>query len=215
MAALRSRGVARLERVHFKQNRSRLLAVGRTGRDLHVHLCFATAPPEVLDALADWFRPRVPGPKRRSAVRLLREFAAARRSPLRPPPRPGRCIATAEQRSSLRDVFLRLNQERFGGKLPCELPLRLSGRMTRRLGHAHLGRRPDGTRYVVEIALNADLMHPSNEAARLDTLLHEMAHAAAWLWDGSRGHDALWRARARQAGCIPRACATHPIVRRR
>src|SRR5690606_14322713 len=108
----------------------------------------------------------------------------------------------------------RLNAERFGARLPADLPLRLSRRMTRRLGHVRWHRRADGTRIVVELALNPDLFLVGNEAQLRDTLLHEMAHVEAWLEHGSAGHDAVWRRIARRVGCEPRAC-TRARIRRR
>ncbi len=55
-----------------------------------------------------------------------------------------------------------------------------------------------------EIALNLDLLLPGNDAELVDTLLHEMAHAADWLFDGERRHGSSWRRWAERAGCAPR-----------
>jgi hypothetical protein len=73
----------------------------------------------------------------------------------------------------------------------------------------------DGRRRVLEIALNVDLMLAGNGAIRLDTLVHEMAHAADWLLDGEVGHGPTWRRWARLAGCEATACAEVRIRRRR
>src|SRR5690606_20012095 len=102
------------------------------------------------------------------------------------------CCGTPEQRAYLRDLYARLNQARFGGRLPPDIPLRLSDRMRRRLGQI---RYDDGAaqRAVLEIALNVDLMLRANDGQRLDTMLHEMAHAEAYLLHGERGHGAHWR----------------------
>lgn len=205
--------MARIERVHFKANRSRLLSVGRSGTDLHLHCCFRDAPEPVLDAVAVLLRAGVSGAKRTHARRVLREFAAARRPEPAREPRPGVCVATGEQRAYLNQFYTHLNQTRFDGRLPPDVPIRLSGRMSRRFGHVRLATRQDGLRYVVEIALNRDLMLPGNDAQREETMLHEMAHAAAWIWDSSRGHDARWRAWALRVGCEPRAC-TRARIRR-
>jgi predicted SprT family Zn-dependent metalloprotease len=85
--------------------------------------------------------------------------------------------------------------------------------MSRRLGQIRFLDGPP--RRVVEIALNADLMLEANEAQRLDTMLHEMAHAEAFLVHGHRGHGAVWRRIAGRVGCEPRACTAARIVRRR
>jgi predicted SprT family Zn-dependent metalloprotease len=67
---------------------------------------------------------------------------------------------------------------------------------------------------MVEIALNIDLMAEGSERQLRDTLLHEMAHAEAWLVHGERGHGAHWRRIARRLGCVPRACTTTPVALR-
>jgi len=67
----------------------------------------------------------------------------------------------------------------------------------------------------VEIALNRDLMARENRAERVDTLLHEMAHAAAYLYDGDAGHGPAWRRWARRVGCDARACSDALIQPRR
>ena len=72
-----------------------------------------------------------------------------------------------------------------------------------------------GGRYVVEIALNADLMLPGNDEVRNETLIHEMAHVADLLEHGRVGHGPTWRAIAIRVGCAPTACHTGSIRRRR
>ncbi len=129
-------------------------------------------------------------------------------------PRPGPCCGSPAQRRFLAAEYRRLNAERFDGRLPHELPLRLSRRMTRRLGHVRYHRRADGERVVIELALNPDLMLEGNETELAATLLHEMAHVEAWLAHGHRLHGASWKRIARRVGCEPRAC-THSAVRRR
>src|SRR5690606_18674846 len=127
--------------------------------------------------------------------------------------RPRPCCATPGQRSALRRLYHRLHRERFRGRLPDDITLRLSDRMSRRLGHVHYAQCRDG-RYVEEIALNVDLMIPGNERHLVDTLLHEMAHVEAWLRHGQREHGPVWKAIARRVGCEDRAC-THVRIRRR
>jgi hypothetical protein len=50
--------------------------------------------------------------------------------------------------------------------------------MKTRIGQMVPGSR-DGVRQVVEIALTVDLMLEGNGRERIDTLVHEMVHAAA------------------------------------
>jgi hypothetical protein len=68
---------------------------------------------------------------------------------------------------------------------------------------------------VLEIALNVDLMLQGNGRERLDTLVHEMAHAADWLFSGGEGHGHSWRRWAARARCQTVTCTSDPIVERR
>jgi len=126
----------------------------------------------------------------------------------------GPCCATPAQREYLRRLYGYLNRSRFGGRLPRRVPLRLSSRMRSRLGHMVPGE-IDGRRRVLEIALNVDLMLSGNGRIRLDTLVHEMAHAADWVFDGEVGHGPTWRWWAERAGCDATACETGRIRHRR
>jgi len=214
--------VRRIRAVRLKHNRSRLLSVSRDGTTLHAHIAFGDAPEEVLDAVAAFLTARRGSAAHAEAVAAIRAWGrlALPTGPggqgARPiaEPRPGPCCGTPEQRRFLEAEYRRLNAERFGGRLPADLPLRLSRRMTRRLGHVRWHRGADGTRTVVELALNPDLFLAGNEAQLRDTLLHEMAHVEAWLEHGSSGHDAVWKRIARRVGCEPRACTRAPVRRR-
>ena len=99
------------------------------------------------------------------------------------------------------------------GGFPTTSPSRLSNRMKTRIGQMVPGSR-NGIRRVVEIALNVDLMLEGNGRERIDTLVHEMAHAAAWLFSGGLDHGPSWRRWARHAGCGETASAVRPIRRR-
>jgi hypothetical protein len=83
------------------------------------------------------------------------------------------------------------------------------------LGHMIPHSTADGTRRVLEIALNVDLMLAENGPERVDTLLHEMAHVAEFLIDGSYGHGPAWKAWARHAGCRAERIYERPVARRR
>lgn len=63
-----------------------------------------------------------------------------------------------------------------------------------------------------EIGLSAPLTRLHSEAEVLDTILHEIAHA---LVGPQHGHDAVWRAKAREIGCSGSRCvsADSPTVR--
>lgn len=198
---------------------------------LNLHAAYAAAPPEILDAFALLVRH---GPRRtataRAAARRVREWppvaeaieglrsvqvsAALSAAPLADlgVGLPGlRCAGTREERRRVRELYIRFNEKRFEGVLPPGIPLRLSGRMRRRLGHMRPGTAPGGARVVVEIALSRLLLLPANALLLDDVLLHEMAHAADWLVDGRAGHGPTWKAWARRVGCHPRACTNLPV----
>ena len=209
LTALRARGSA-IRRVRYRTNRSVLLSVSRDGRTLNSHACFRDAPPEIVAAVVDALTARRGTRARRDALRALREWEGTRgglERARRLKPRRARKVNGREVRP-LRELFRRFNAERFDGRLP-DIPLRVSRRMTRSLGTIRYGRGDgDGaaaTRTVAEIAISAPLLEPGNRAVLEDTLLHEMAHAEAWLLHGHRGHGRIWRRVARRVGCRPRA----------
>ncbi len=220
---LRARGAVRLERVVLRPNRSTLwsLTSGRTV--LNLHTAYRHAPDEIIDAFALLVRPGVPPDVRRVARRRvatwpgvtveIRRIRAAHRRRTSPAAGVGECCATPAQRVYLHRLYTWLNRTRFDGLLPPVVPLRLSRRFTRRLGQ-FVPALEGGRRTVGEIALAADLILAENDAERIDTLLHEMAHAANYLVEGEVGHGPRWRAWARRVGCRDRATCSAPIHRR-
>jgi hypothetical protein len=229
LEALQRRGARRLKRVTFRRNRATIWSLSSAGTVLNLHEGYRDAPPSIMDAFAiiardasrdttayreaarrvrEW--PGL-GPALRRARDAYRRLRRGRRRPM--PTYPGPCCATAEQKRYLRRLYLYLNESRFDGRLPRSLPLRLSNRFVSRLGQMVPGT-CDGRRIVLEIALNVDLMLRGNGRERLDTLVHEMAHAADWLFSGGEGHGTSWRRWARQAGCQTVTCTTSPIVQR-
>ena len=225
-AELERRGLERIEQVRFRKNRRSILSVRQHGGRirLNLHAAFQDAPPELLDAVVACVSPRTSNAVRAAArarirrwphlVHSLREARVRHERRGIGTARRRACVASEGQREYLRDLFVRLNEERFGGVLPPEISLRLSGRMRRRLGHCALGGGKDGSpRMVREIALAHDLMLAENDAQRVETMLHEMAHAAAWIVEGDGGHGRAWKRWARRAGCAPRACTRTPVRR--
>ncbi len=227
LEALHRRGADRLRRVAFRQNRATIWSLGEGGTVLNLHAGYRQVPPSILDAFAVIVREAARDtPAYREAARqvgswsglapALRAARAAhrRRRRRRPEPvYPGPCCATPEQKRYLRLLYLYLNGIRFDGRLPPTLPVRLSNRFRTRLGHVVPGN-ANGRRVVLEIALNADLMLQGNGRERLDTLVHEMAHAADWLFNGGEGHGATWQRWAKRAGCQIVTCTATPIVQR-
>ncbi len=225
---LHRRGAKRISCVTFRKNRNTIWSLTRDGTVLNVHSAYRRASPALLDAFATVAIEGEVGSdaaKRAAAaisawpaladeIRQLREAHDARRGGA---DEDGMtyCCATPEQRSYLQAVYGYFNHTRFDGSLPSDVPVRLSNRMRSALGHMMPGERTDGSRYVVEIALNCDLMLPGNGAERADTLLHEMAHVADWLESGERGHGPSWKSWARRAGCQPTRLYERPVHYRR
>ena len=230
LEALLRRGAGRLTKVTFRRNRATIWSLGGGGTLLNLHVGYRHAPPSILDAFAvivrDARKDTVAYREAASCVRewpglgpALRAAREAHRSTRRRrrrsmPSYPGPCCATAEQKRYLRRLYLYLNERRFAGRLPRTLPLRLSNRFRSRLGQMVPGH-CDGRRIVLEIALNVDLMLQGNGRERLDTLVHEMAHAADWIFSGGVGHGHTWRAWAERARCQTVVCTSDPIVERK
>jgi hypothetical protein len=231
LTLLHRRGATRLRNVRFKANRSTIWSLTQDGAVLNLHVAYRTAPLDVLDHFAviarDAYRETTEYRAAVAAVRtweglqleLRRIWREHRRRPRQGKSRTRRssraapCCATHEQTVYLRRLYRYLNRTRFDGRLPDEIPIRLSNRMKTRIGQMVPGIR-NGIRHVVEIALNVDLMLEGNGRERIDTLIHEMAHAADWLFRGGLDHGRSWRAWARYAGCKETACADAPIRRR-
>lgn len=224
---LRRRGARRLRCVRFRDNRSTVWSLTRSGTVLNVHIAYRKASPRLLDAFATLAREGGVGSSRSrtaastvskwpalgEAMREARERHDQRRNGSAP--RPMYCSATAEQRAYLSALYRYFNATRFDGRLPQDVPVRLSRRMRSALGHMLPGEREDGSRYVVEIAINCDLMLARNAAERADTLLHEMAHVADYLETGHRGHGPSWQAWASKVGCRPTRLYDRPVATRR
>lgn len=219
---LHVRGARRLVKVVFRSNRTRLISLSVDQRTVNLHSCFRSAPSPVIDALTDFIRERHGTQRYRAAVERMRSFWEGQTGGGPLPPweedvgraRTVPCCGTKEQKELLRSLYLELNEEYFDGRLPASLPLRLSDRMSRRFGQIHYLVRPSGRRLIEEIALNVDLMLRGNERHLIDTLLHEMAHAEAWILHGHRGHGRIWADVARRVGCEDRACSGVRIRRR-
>mgnify|MGYP001343543695 CR=1 FL=1 len=221
LAELRIRGATRLNRVAFRRNRSTVWSLTQRGRVLNVHAAYGEASPELLDAFAALVREGGPrsGAARRAASLIgawpaltpaLKEARAARGGRLG-----SACCATSGQVAYLRALYRYFNRTRFEGRLPEDIPVRLSSKMRSSLGYMLPGEDPDRGRVVVEIALNVDLMLEGNGAERIDTLLHEMAHAADYLLTGHRDHGRSWRDCARRVGCRPGRLYDRPVRSRR
>lgn len=219
---IRRRGAVRIQAVTFRNNRSTLWSLTQGGTVLNAHKAYRGAPPEVIDAFAVLVKE---GGIRSKASRLaadrVRQWPPVREAleetrlrharDGRVRGRQQQCCATEAQRSYVRSLYRYFNHTRFKGCLPDDIPIRLSRRMKSALGHMRPGQDPETGRFVAEIALNVDLLLPENGAERIDTLLHEMAHAADYLESGNRGHGPSWRAWAVAVGCKPSTLYDRPV----
>jgi len=80
---------------------------------LRAHRMFATAPPEVVEALANWAL----GRRKRSVCRALDEYIAAHRHLVRARPVPAEALVTAGEFHDLDAHYAALNAEEFAGAI--------------------------------------------------------------------------------------------------
>jgi len=213
----------------WRANASRLVSLSRDGRRLYLNEALRHAPREVLEAAAGFAAAALAGRRDRASVEAIRrwsrgaghrhlvEVARRARRPSGAARRRSmtvrRCGGTSAQGALLHTLYTALSRDRFGGVLPAPLPLVWSYRMTSTLGSCRMVRTPGGRR-VIDIGMNPSLLLAGNEAPLRDTLVHEMAHAAAWITRGDGGHGAAWKEIAAAAGCDPRSrCRASPRLR--
>jgi hypothetical protein len=216
--ALRQRGVRGIARVRYRPNRSRLISLSADRTSLNLHECFRGATDIVIDAIARFLHHSTEPADARIAVRIMRDWSDGQ-VPVETIERrrAGRSLSvgTREQRAFIAAAYRHLNRESFHGRLPDNVPIRLSNRMIRRFGHVEYKRPRNGERGIVEIGLNIDLLLEPNERHLLDTLLHEMAHIEAWVMHGHRGHGEPWQRIAARVGCEVNAASRVRMRRRR
>lgn len=201
-ARLRALGLDRVREVRTHRNRSVMASLARGV--LRVHAGYAHAPDRVLRAIVRFFDPRTPRPLRHGAQQELLAFPA----PEFVPPLPARrraASATAPEDERLlqrvRAAFDEFNARHFGGTLSA-IPLRLSARMRRKLGHVALEPR---TGRALEIVLSRRHVRRDGATEWRETLLHEMVHQ----WQAETAvpvdHGPGFRRKAREVGITPRA----------
>jgi hypothetical protein len=172
-------------------------------RVLRIHRGYASAPDGVLQAIVRFLNPRVPRALRRAAEREFLQFSVEEHAP--PAAGPGR-----RDRAHPGDVLLlhrletrhrELNTQHFGGTLG-EIPIRLSGRMRRRLGELSVDIR---TGRPMELSISRRHIARHSWAEVEHTLLHEMVHQ----WQAESGlrvdHGPRFRSKARDVGVLPQA----------
>jgi len=200
VSRLRGHGLRHTIPVALTGNRQVMVTIDPK-RGLRIHRGFAWAPDEVLAAIVRWTEPRLPRRDRRAAARVLLAFPVHQYVP-KPPPR--RVVEPLEPGDETRlerlaRLHRELNQRWFGGSLG-SIPVRLSGRMRRKL--AHYESRADG---VARIVISRRHLRRHGWARVVDTLLHEMVHQ----WQDETGHPVdhghAFRSKALEIGIEPRA----------
>jgi hypothetical protein len=186
-------------RVVFTRNRRIMASVGDRGRELRLNQAFATAPRDVLVAVARLFSARDARTRSRAkaAVRAFiatipLEQAAVHRRPRKRRVQPG----DEAHLETLREEFRRMNAAHFGGELP-EVPLYLSGLMRRRNGHF--------STHPLEIVISRTLCTHAHPGEALHTLRHEMIHLWQHVAGNKPDHGPEFRAWARRLDVHPRA----------
>jgi hypothetical protein len=104
----------------------------------------------------------------------------------------------------LEAVHHQLNQEHFGGTLG-EIPIRLSGRMRRRLGELSVDIR---TGRPVELSVSRRHIARHSWAEVEHTVLHEMVHQWQAETELKVDHGPTFRRKAREVGVLPAAKRT-------
>jgi len=192
-------GLREIDGVVTHTNRTVMLSLNR--RVLRIHRGYAYAPDRVLKAIVRFLNPRVPRALRRTAEREFLQFPVEEHAVAlaghgrRERPRPGDVLLFHQ----LETLHRQLNQERFGGTLG-EIPIRLSGRMRRRLGELSVDIR---TGRPIELSLSRRHIARHGWAEVEHTLLHEMVHQ----WQAETGlgidHGRTFRQKAREVGVLP------------
>jgi hypothetical protein len=202
-----ARGIDRL-----RLTRNRTVMVSFRNGELRVHRGYLAAPEPVLRAIVAFVRARTRA-QRAAAQRVIVEFpaqaadiggAAAARAPRRERTDP----ADEPMLRVLVDWHRRYNVRHFGGHLS-PVPIRVSRRLRRRLGH-YTAAIPSGLPAEIVISRSHIRRHGWEEA--LHTLLHEMVHQ----WQDESGlsidHGASFRRKAREVGIT---AAARRVVGRR
>jgi hypothetical protein len=200
---LRTMGLRDVAAIRTHRNRSVLVSLTRQGV-LRIHADYAGAPDHVIAAVVRFLRRGVPAAERRRLLEVMRAWPVSspegtRRRTATLPSTP----ADARMLTKLSARWRELNGAHFGGSLR-EIPIGLSGRMRRRLGHLVYDR---ATSAAVEIVLRRRFVHRAPWAQVEETLLHEMVHQ----WQAETGravdHGREFRRKAREVGITPRAVA--------
>ncbi len=198
---LRRLGLTEVDAVRTHANRTVMLSLRR--RVLRIHRGYAHAPDRVLGAIVRFLSRSARREARRAAEREFLAFPVHHHVPPAPHraaaerPRPGDAAVIERLRAS----HAALNAVHFAGTL-ADIPIRLSGRMRRRLGELVAGL-DDGRPVAIILSRRHLRRDPWPEVEH--TLLHEMVHQ----WQAEEGlpldHGRAFRRKAREVGIVPRA----------
>jgi hypothetical protein len=199
LGALTALGLRHVRALVLTRNRS--LVVGLKGFELRVHEGFCAAPREVHEQIVRFVMARRAW-ERQAARKAILEYPLPVHT--KPPRAPERTHPEDEPLAEdLATWHTRLNGERFGAGLR-QVPIRVSRRMVRRLGHYAPGVEGGGP----EIAISARHIRRDGFASAVETLLHEMVHQ----WQHEQGlpidHGPEFRRKCREVGAVPRAKRT-------
>lgn len=199
LSTLRGMGLQNVKALVLTRNRS--VVVSLKGYELRVHEGFCSAPPDILGQIVRFVMAR-----RRWERQTARQAIIAHPLPThtKPPRAPERTHQEDESLAErLAEWHTRLNGERFGASLK-PVPIRVSRRMLRRLGHYAPGVEGGGA----EIAISARHLRRDGFASGVETLLHEMVHQ--WQHENALpiDHGLDFRRKCREVGAVPRAKRT-------
>jgi hypothetical protein len=199
LAVLTTLGLKHVRSLVLTRNRS--LVVGLKGFELRVHEGFCTAPREIHEQIVRFVMARRTWERQAARAAILAYPLPVHTKPPRAPER-----THPEDEPLAEDLatwHTRLNGERFGASLK-QVPIRVSRRMVRRLGHYAPGVEGGGP----EIAISARHIRRDGFASAVETLLHEMVHQ----WQHEQGlpidHGLEFRRKCREVGAVPRAKRT-------
>lgn len=196
LGRLRGMGLAHVKSLVLTRNRS--VVVSLKGYELRLHEGFCTAPPELHAQIVRFVMAKKPW-ERQTARQAILSYPLPLHT--KPPRAPERTHPDDEELAErLAEWHTRLNGERFAAKLT-SIPIRVSRRMLRRLGHYAPGVQGGGA----EIAISARHLRRDGFASAVETLLHEMVHQ----WQHENGlpidHGLDFRRKCREVGALPRA----------
>lgn len=203
LARLQALGLSHVERLSLHTNRTVMVSLTPRGV-LRLHEGYAFAPDAVLEAIARFLKRGTRRADRLRHRQTLLAFPVDQYAPsARPLVRRAESAAPGDAAALLRiaELHAALNREYFEGRL-ATIPIRLSGRMRRRLGELRVERRSGA---ALEIALSRRHLKRDGWTALRDTLLHEMIHQ----WQAESAlpvdHGRRFRDKARAVGVEPRA----------